>query len=106
MTIDLLIPYLGACALAGLTYILGLKKQRQESRKFEVEAESISLDTEIKLIKFYETQVIELTKKYEDLCKKLEEKIRQYEDCVQKVEDLEEKYTSALAQLNSLKNEN
>lgn len=105
MNIEPFIPYLGAGAIAYLTYILGIKKQKQESKKLELEAESLSLDTEFRLIKFYEDQVIALTNRYETLCQKLENKIQQYENCVQKVEQLERKCNDAITQLNKFKNE-
>lgn len=105
MNIEPFIPYLGAGTLAVLTYTLGITRQKKLNNKTDAETEAIHTDVDFRLVKFYEDQVIHLTKRVEDLCHKLEEKIQQYENCVEKVEDLEKKYNQVIIKLKSLSNE-
>lgn len=106
MTIEPFIPYIGAGILAILTYGLGITKQKKINSKIQAETESINTDVDLRLIKFYEEQVITLTKRVDELCIKLEEKIHQYESCVEKVEELEKKYNQVIIKLKAMKNEN
>ncbi len=106
-------PYLNSALILFLvTYFLTRKKLRAETNKINSETNRVNNETnkisveakilhdegEITLAKFYREEVEALTKRYDRLEDKFEEKTAQHEECERQIRDLEIKYQVLLEQ--------
>lgn len=82
--------------------IANKRKTGAEASKILTEDKKLAQDKEITLVKFYREQVENLTKSYEILSKKFEEKENENVDCEFRLNQLEQKYNAILSKINLL----
>lgn len=96
-------PWLnGAGIVTFVTLFFARRKTNAETKKILTEDNELAQNKEITLVKFYREQVENLTKSYELLAKKFEEKENENIDCEVRLNALENKYNAILSKVNLL----
>lgn len=103
-TVEIIGLILGNLAVVEVVrHILNKRSAKAAVNKVDTETGSLALESEIRTSEFYKKEWQELIKRYDDLEKKLEDKIKEHLTCKAEISVLQKQYEELLRQIVFLK---